>query len=157
MKISLKTCIILLAIFVFPAVTFAQVDTDNDGILDDGDLSSVVGDNNCTGGETENCDDNCLLQGNSNQEDSDSDGFGDICDECCDNPGDANGNGVVSILDITDLIAYLYKGGPIQLIPCLDEADPNGDCKINILDVIYYISYLYKQGPQPVCGCVNPQ
>ena len=34
-------------------------DSDIDGIPDDGDNSGTPGDNPCTGGETENCDDNC--------------------------------------------------------------------------------------------------
>jgi hypothetical protein len=69
---------------------------------------------------------------------------------CCDMPGDANDNGSVNILDITYLIAYLYKSGPAP--PCNDEADATGNNVVNILDITYLISYLYKGGPAPICG-----
>ena len=71
---------------------------------------------------------------------------------CCELAGDVNHNALVNILDITYLIAYLYKGGPPP--PCLDEADFQPNCIINILDITYLIAYLYKGGPAPQCGCV---
>jgi len=66
---------------------FGDKDADDDSIPDDGDCSSIAGDNRCTAGNTENCDDNCRLTPNSEQQDTDSDGYGNICDADLDNDG----------------------------------------------------------------------
>jgi len=63
--------------------------------------------------------------------------------------GDADGNGLVNILDITYLISYLYKDGPSPEPLEITDADGNG--LVNILDITYLISFLYKSGPAPVC------
>jgi hypothetical protein len=73
---------------------------------------------------------------------------------CCDLPGDANNDGIVNILDISYLIAYLYSGGPPP--PCMYEGDANGDCMINILDITYMIAFLYQGGPPPICASSCP-
>jgi len=78
-----------------PVLT-GSLDTDGDGIADDGDLSGVTGDNKCTAGNTTNCDDNCCLTPNSGQQDTDGDGYGNMCDADLDN----NGNVGVSDFNI---------------------------------------------------------
>jgi hypothetical protein len=62
---------------------------------------------------------------------------------------DVNCNGVVNLLDITYLIAFLYQGGPD---PCsIWAADVNGNGVVNLLDITYLIAYLYQGGPAPAC------
>lgn len=66
-------------------------DNDNDTILEDGNGNGIGGDAPCTGGATDNCDDNCPLLDNPDQADLDADGTGDACDG--DGDGDGIGNG----------------------------------------------------------------
>jgi len=71
-------------------------DRDSDGILDDGDGTGEPGDGTCVGGETTDCDDNCIETPNADQADSDADGVGDVCDPDRDGDGvpqDGDGNG----------------------------------------------------------------
>ena len=86
---------------------FEYVDTDNDGISDDGDNTGLTGDHPCIGGNTLNCDDNCPAVYNPDQKDTchsgigdacqadtEGDGIMDACDNCLtvDNPDQANGD-----------------------------------------------------------------
>jgi hypothetical protein len=67
-------------------------------------------------------------------------------------PGDVDFSGAVNLLDISNIINYLYRGGPVPLLPSL--ADVNHDCKINLLDISYIINYLYRGGTDPQLGCM---
>ena len=58
----------------------SALDTDGDGILDDGNGSGIAGDAPCLNGQTTSCDDNCQFNKNANQSDNDGDGVGDVCD-----------------------------------------------------------------------------
>ncbi len=96
--------------------------------------------------------DNCPDADNNDQADDDGDGVGDVCDFIC---GDSNDEGNTNILDITYLIAYLYKSGPApEPYECV--GDVNGTDTVNILDITYLIAFLYKDGPPPVEDCCNP-
>jgi len=68
------------------------------------------------------------------------------CSSIC---GDPDGDGSITILDITFVINYLYKDGPAP--DPMEYADVNNSGSINILDVIHLINYLYKSGPEPDC------
>jgi len=70
-------------------------------------------------------------------------------DHCDCEPGNANGDGVINILDIVYLINYKYKSGPAPIPYAICSGDANGDCVVNILDIVYLINYKYKSGPAP--------
>ncbi len=67
--------------------------------------------------------------------------------------GDANNDGLVNILDIGYINAYLHSGGPEPAVP--SAGDPNGDCVVNPLDATYLIAFLYQSGDAPLPGCVT--
>jgi len=90
--------------------------------------------------------DNCPNAYNPGQEDNNCNGIGDICESMC---GDVNLDTNINILDITNLINYLYKNG--EEPPILDVCDVDGTGTINILDITFLISYLYKNGADPHC------
>jgi hypothetical protein len=64
--------------------------------------------------------------------------------------GDANGDGVVNILDIIFLINYVYNEGPAPQPPLIGDLDYDG--YVLILDITALINYLYAGGPEPTCG-----
>ena len=63
--------------------------------------------------------------------------------------GDATGDGLVNIFDVTFVISYLYLGGPPP--DPLWVADVNYDSTINIFDITGLIGYLYLGGSDPNC------
>ncbi|MDD4051708.1 MAG: dockerin type I domain-containing protein [candidate division Zixibacteria bacterium] len=65
-------------------------------------------------------------------------------------PGDADGDGVITIYDGEFIANYLCLGGPAP--NPLANGDPNGDCVIDTLDV----KYLYDQLTPVTCTCVEP-
>ena len=96
------------------------LDSDGDRIADDGDGSGVVGDNYCTALQNPpsspydppvnvNCDDNCPAVANRFQDNSDGDGFGDLCDADDDNDG---------VLDVSD---------NCRITSNLNQANSDGD------------------------------
>ncbi|MCP4703345.1 MAG: hypothetical protein GY865_01945, partial [candidate division Zixibacteria bacterium] len=62
--------------------------------------------------------------------------------------GDTNSDDNIDILDIVQIINYVYKDGPDAIPPHV--ANVNGDQSIDILDIVYLINYIYKGGPAPM-------
>ena len=114
----------------------STTDTDGDGILDDGDNSGVLFDNPCTGGETADCDDNCLEFYNPEQIDVDSDGNGDIC-EC---KGDFEADGDVDATNLSQILEHFgrnpYTNPCIPEDPCTGDFDNDDDVDADDITVI---------------------
>jgi hypothetical protein len=60
--------------------------------------------------------------------------------------GDANGDGVVSVLDVFYVINFLFAGGPVPR----GRANVDGAGSTTVTDVFYLINYLFAGGPAPV-------
>jgi hypothetical protein len=64
--------------------------------------------------------------------------------------GDANGDGVVDVSDISFLINYLFLGtSPPEP---LGAGDATGDGMVDIADVLFLINYLFLGGSPPSCS-----
>jgi hypothetical protein len=63
--------------------------------------------------------------------------------------GDIDNNGIVDILDITYLIDFKFKDGPVPLYELC--SDVNSDGSIDILDIVHMIDFKFKDGPAPYC------
>jgi hypothetical protein len=65
--------------------------------------------------------DNCSLTANTDQRDTDGDGFGNLCDP------DLNGDGIVNFVDLGLVKAVFFSADP--------HADLNGDGSVNFIDL----------------------
>jgi len=130
-------------------------DQDGDGIDEDGDGSGEAGDNPCTGGNTEDCDDNCPFDENPDQADIDNNGIGDICQGYPYLPGDVNmalGIWPPTVIggDVSYLVGYFIGAGnaPCNLDDFWASADVSGDCTVIGGDVSALVGYLIGTNPE---------
>jgi YVTN family beta-propeller protein len=107
-----------------------DADDDNDGVLDDGDESGIIGDALCSGGNTVDCDDNCSVVVNPDQLDFDSDGLADAC-EVGVALADVDRSGRVDGFDLARLArAFARKSGEAAYETTVDldrDGDVDGD------------------------------
>lgn len=77
--------------------------------------------------------------------------LGTVTVGCCQNRGNVDGiihlEGPVDVADLTYMVNFLFKGGPVP--PCEAEGDVDGSGSINVADLTYLVNYLFKSGPEP--------
>jgi len=108
---KIKKILAFFLLFLYLPLVYADVDTDNDGIID--------------------TEDNCIDVYNPDQRDTNQDGYGNICDPDLDNDGDITGNDGDIIEAIFDLTPENSDWNP--------DADLNGDNEIEMSDVIIWM------------------
>ncbi len=72
--------------------------------------------------------------------------------ECCDLPGDANGDTEVGISDLTYFIDFMFVPGSPPPI-CTEEFDNNNDCDLGISDLTYFVDFMFVPGSPPPVDC----
>ncbi len=107
-------------------VTVTLNDPDNDGLPD--------------------WDDNCPDVYNPEQDDTDGDGIGDICDW---RYGDANNDDQINVADAVFLISYVFTGGSAP--DPVTAGDANCDGQTNVADAVFLINFVFGNGPGPDC------
>ncbi|MDH4156765.1 MAG: CRTAC1 family protein [candidate division Zixibacteria bacterium] len=128
--------------------TLLNVDGDQFLVVTEGLTLDLDGDGILGG------DDNCPLDYNPDQEDTDGVPPGDSC--CCrGHSGNANNDpdDKVNISDVSYVLAYLFgiPSGPPPACPAEGNANGGPDSKVNISDVSYLLAYLFgiPSGPPP--------
>ena len=120
---KIKKILAFFLLFLYLPLVYADVDTDNDGIIDS--------------------EDNCVDVYNPDQRDTNQDGYGNICDPDLDNDGDVTS-------DDGDIVEAAYGLTPES--PEWDsDTDLNGDDIIDMSDVIIW-SDMYGEPPGPSYG-----
>ena len=61
--------------------------------------------------------------------------------------GDVNRDGLIDIVDLVDLIGYLYRGAPAP--NALPAGDTNYDGEVNLADIVCLLNYVLRGGSLP--------
>jgi hypothetical protein len=137
-------------------------DLDGDGIPDDGDGSGTAGDAPCSGGETEDCDDNCpdaanADQVNSNEGEDDNpvlaglQAYGNVCDPDLDNDGDIDG--MDRLMQLACFRGQTFPGfdcADADLVGSSLSEDPDpGSLRVDGLDRLQMLRWFRSPGSVP--------
>ncbi len=123
-----------------------ETDLDGDGIGEDGDEDQAA-DNPCEPGQKTECDDNCPLNFNPEQEDLDGDGVGDVCDT---NPDGDAFDGAADLCPMMATIEQKDDDGDGLGDACQDT-DGDGVLDDGALDGI--VASLKLCGPELLTDC----
>ncbi len=107
--------------------------------------SCVIGDDTDGDGFIDICD-NCPDTANLDQADFNNDGIGDAC--CCNLRGDLNESGEINLSDLTFMIDAVWRGGPDPGCPSHGDIN-NSEGDMNISDVTFMIDFLFRGGGAP--------
>ncbi len=66
---------------------------------------------------------------------------------CSFKPGDANGDGSVTLPDIITVVNVVFKGAPKPVPAC--RGDATNDNLITLPDIVTLVNYIFKGGPKP--------
>ncbi len=69
---------------------------------------------------------------------------------CCLVPGDANGDGQLSISDAVYLVSFYFAGGPPPM-GCTALGDADGNGSLSVSDAVRIIGHIFSGGLAPVC------
>ena len=64
--------------------------------------------------------------------------------------GDVNESGEIDIVDLTYMVAYMFKGGPAPE-PNDNAGNVNCSGSLDIVDLTYLVSFMFRSGPEPGC------
>ncbi len=65
--------------------------------------------------------------------------------------GDVDFDGDIFVSDLTYLVTYLFKGGPVPL-PSVTSGDFSCNSSVDVDDLTALVQFLFQSGPQPACN-----